>query len=73
MSEVWEEVTQDYKTGGDTYRMKVPGGWLYKVRDYTYLCDSNGMTNAHSTISTTFVPDLDAWGYRLYEVLRQAR
>lgn len=28
----WEKVTED--VGADTYRLEVPGGWIYRSREY---------------------------------------
>lgn len=32
----WEEVTVDPRGAGHTYRLKVPGGWLYRTVTYRY-------------------------------------
>lgn len=32
----WQEVTVDPKGAGHTYRLEVPGGWLYRTTTYRY-------------------------------------
>lgn len=32
----WREVTVDPKGAGHTYRLRVPGGWLYRTVTYRY-------------------------------------
>ena len=38
--------------GGDTYRLRVPGGWLYRVREW-----AAGEPDRPSTVALAFVPD----------------
>jgi hypothetical protein len=32
----WQEVTVDPKGAGHTYRLRVPGGWLYRTTTYRF-------------------------------------
>ena len=52
----WEEVSVDAKGAGHTYRLRVPGGWLYR----TVSTDDRGYTDAQSSC---FVPMPDTVGY----------
>lgn len=35
----WLEVSVDPKGAGHTYRLRVPGGWLYRTVTYRYPCE----------------------------------
>lgn len=35
-TDVWQEVTVDPKGAGHTYRLRVPGGWLFRTVTYRY-------------------------------------
>ena len=49
MSEpVWEQVARDDTRTETTFRLAVPGGWLYRVRD---------VGESGVAIALTFVPD----------------
>lgn len=53
-SHKWEEVTVDPRGAGHTYRLRVPGGWLYRtVATFPDLGAPNDDVVAPSTV---FVP-----------------
>jgi hypothetical protein len=56
----WEEVT--VSDAGHTYRLRVPGGWLYRTVSYDYEA-SEVSHQAVTAQSTVFVPVPDAVGY----------
>ncbi|TAJ97129.1 MAG: hypothetical protein EPO10_26505 [Reyranella sp.] len=57
----WEEVTTDPKGAGYTYRLRVPGGWLY--RTVTTVPGYLGEEPIPVAQSTVFVPVSDVVGY----------
>jgi hypothetical protein len=57
-SHKWEVVTEDTKGAGATYRLRVPGGFLYRTVSY-----KRPGSDVVSAQSTTFVPMPDAVGY----------
>jgi len=46
-TEIWEMI--ESHRDGDTYRMEIPGGWLYRVREY-------GAKDSPIAIAVKFVP-----------------
>lgn len=77
----WEEVEHhgERDDGGDTYRMEVPGGWIYRIREYD--TGSSVDMSPALAVSTIFVAEKGSVGSveltgrtidRLTAALRQA-